>query len=757
MPEVSLSPERLRQLADLVAGIGSSAPSLDDFLSSLAEVARDMLGAEEASCHLTGEISAPRGPTACSTLDVPLTNTRGREIGLLRLSDRPDREYTDADESAATLLARIAATAIETRRLADDASTSRRNLRAVTDALPGGILARSVEGQVTYSNRWLFDYLEMERDDIEGKAPGDPYRLLDEHGELLPLDDYPSSRAGRGERFDSAVVGMPGPRGQLRWLATSGRPLVDERGETVGGLIVFVDNTEHVEAQRQLARREMELIETQRIGGIGSFSRNLHSEEIVVSDEFRRLAGLGADEKVDLEVLYRFVHPEERTKMVEATRRTYESGVPFAGVIRGLTNSGLERTIEVHVARFDGADGKPAGLRGTIRDLTDILDHEERLARAQRMETIGRLAGGLAHDFNNLLTVLSSHADLLRIDADDRQRASIEAIAAATERASRLTRQLLEYGRREVLQPQATDVNTLLTHLHEMSRSAVPPGIRLDLELPDEPPFALVDPQKLEQVVLNLILNARDALVDQGRIVVRPDITELATTDFVAPGLPPGRYVRIVVDDDGPGMTTDVLARALEPFFTTKPLGTGTGLGLATSYGIIAQSGGMLSLDSEPGAGTRATVLLPVAQRPRDEAPTTGTRRPERVVATILLAEDDDQLRPLLALALEGRGHQVLTASDGVDALRVAAAAGGTIDLLITDVSMPGRGGAELATLLREARPTLPVLYMSGYTDDAVLRQAAEDRSIDFIPKPFRLEQFVDEVDEILDRRSDDE
>lgn len=625
--------------------------------------------------------------------------------------------------------------------------SQRQHLDALIDALPGGVLVRDLDGRVVFINQWLPNYMGLGLDEVTGSTIGELYQLLDEHGVELEPEAYPSARAVRGETFDSVVVGVPGPGGEIRWVATSGRPVRDEQGRVTGGLIVFLDTSEHVRVRDQLARHEALLREAERISGVGSWSRDISSGDTEVSEQLRRLMGLMPDEPVSREALYEFVHPDDRARLFEGTYRAFVEGAPFSAQLRATSRTGIERRVEVQAERYARADGVPAGLVGTVRDLT--LD--EQLARADRLEIVGRLAGGLAHDFNNLLTVVTGHAELLRSSASPLQLESIDAILAASQRAQHTTHQLLEFGRREMLQPRSVDVADLLTQLHEIARSVVPASIDLRVVTGPGTPPAHVDPQKLEQVLLNLVLNARDALDDAGAITVR---TGAVDVDGDLP-LPPGRYVEILVVDDGPGMDAEVLSHALEPFFTTKGLGEGSGLGLATSHGLIAQSGGLLSLTSAPGRGTTARVLLPVSDTAPQHlggptASTTGqpASGPEQV--TILLAEDDDQLRPLVQRLLESTGHRVLVGNDGADAFMVAAESGQRIDLLVTDVTMPHRNGHELAVSLGAVHPELRVIFMSGYTEHAAVAKGIADRNINFLPKPFSPKELLDLVDAVL-------
>jgi two-component system, cell cycle sensor histidine kinase and response regulator CckA len=385
-------------------------------------------------------------------------------------------------------------------------------------------------------------------------------------------------------------------------------------------------------------------------------------------------------------------------------------------------------------------------------DITERRQLEEQLRQAQKMEAVGLLAGGVAHDFNNLLTVIQAYGDALaeNLEARSPLYADVAEIRGAAARAASLTRQLLAFSRKQVLQPRSVDLGAIVAGIEPMLRRTIGEDIRVELR--SESPLARVqaDPGQIEQVILNLALNARDAMPAGGALTLETANVEVDERS-AAGDLVPGRYVRLRVRDTGHGMDATTCSRIFEPFFTTKDHGRGMGLGLSTVYGIVKQSGGTVRVDSEPGKGSCFEVFLP--KEPEDT-----TNRPASPVAvaarhggeTILLAEDEDALRVITRRMLERKGYRVLTARDGRDALRVAAEAG-PIDLLVTDVVMPELGGRELYTELRVLRPGLRVLYMSGYTDDEMLRRGMSSAGTAFIQKPFETAALLKLMREVID------
>jgi CheY-like chemotaxis protein len=370
------------------------------------------------------------------------------------------------------------------------------------------------------------------------------------------------------------------------------------------------------------------------------------------------------------------------------------------------------------------------------------------------MEALGRLAGGIAHDFNNLLTVIGTYsAFALRqvSSADDGLRRDIEEIRKAGETAASLTRQLLALSRRQVLQAQVLDLNTVVADTYKMLRRLIGEDIDLVTVPAQDLGCVKADPGQLEQVLLNLVVNARDAMPRGGRVTIETASVVGGTKDGPA-GIPPGPHTMLAVSDNGSGMDAETLSHIFEPFFTTKGRDRGTGLGLATVYGIVAQSGGHIAVESEPGQGTVFRVYLPRVDEPADRLapPSTGAEA-RGGQETILLTEDAVDLRALAREVLTRRGYQVLDAADGADALALAERHPGPIHLLLTDVVMPRVSGRELAEQLAAKHPAMKVLYMSGYTDDAVLRHGVLRSEVAFLQKPFGPGALARKVREILD------
>jgi nitrogen-specific signal transduction histidine kinase len=390
-----------------------------------------------------------------------------------------------------------------------------------------------------------------------------------------------------------------------------------------------------------------------------------------------------------------------------------------------------------------------------MRAQAALLRTEGQLRQSQKLEAIGSLAGGIAHDFNNLLSVVLSYSALMRtgLPPDDAVGVQIEQIQEAGMRAAQLTRQLLAFSRRQLLEPKVVDLGAIVGGLEKILGRLLGEGVGLSVRGAAALGKVHADPSQLEQIVMNLAVNARDAMVGGGTLTI-----EMANVDLDAayaeaqPGVTPGPYVVLAVTDTGSGMDEATQARAFEPFFTTKAVGSGTGLGLSTVYGIVKQSGGHVQLQSEVGRGTRLRVYLPRTDRASERA--ASAHDPLAALdgsETILLVEDDEQVRAASRMILRRHGYLVLEAPNGSEALLICGRFEDRIDLLVTDVVMPFMSGAELAERLRPLRPSMRVLFVSGYTDSVVLRHGILDSEIAFLHKPITPDGLARKVREVLD------
>jgi len=561
------------------------------------------------------------------------------------------------------------------------------------------------------------------------------------------------------------VMASPGtPTGlELRWRHKDGSwrhidaVAVDRLAEPAVGAIVvnFRDVTERRKAEAAL--RESEERYRTLVEGVRDIIFALSPEGTIASlnPAFETITGWRREEWVR-QPFERLVHPEDLPLALELLGRVVRGELRPASQFRVRTAKG-----EYRVGEFSATpqlhEGRLVGILGIGRDVTERVQLEQQLRQAQKMEAVGRLAGGIAHDFNNILTAITGYADLLLEDlgATDPRRQDADEIHKAADRAAGLTRQLLAFSRQQVLQPTVLEVNKLVSDLEKMLRRLLGEDVQLATRLAPTTGRVKVDPGQLEQVIMNLAVNARDAMPNGGKLTLETgnvDLDEAYAADHYPARA--GPFVLLAVSDTGTGMSEETQAHMFEPFFTTKEKGKGTGLGLATVYGIIKQSGGFIWVYSEVGRGTTFKLYLPRVEELAERAsqPAQAPARPARGSETVLVVEDEAPVRSVARQVLERHGYTVLEAASAESALDIVTRYSGTIHLLLTDVVMPGLNGRELASRLAGLRPDARVIFMSGYTDDAVTRHGVLEPGSAYVQKPFTPDAIARKVREVLDR-----
>jgi two-component system cell cycle sensor histidine kinase/response regulator CckA len=448
------------------------------------------------------------------------------------------------------------------------------------------------------------------------------------------------------------------------------------------------------------------------------------------------------------------IHPEDRERVFASQQIPYETEHQ---AIEFRFRRKDESYIWVHDEKrlIRDAEGRPSEIVGSWSDVTERVQLEKQLRQSQKIEGIGKLAGGVAHDFNNLLTVITGYCDMLltMLPPGDPKRNFVTEIQHAGDRAASLTRQLLAFSRKQILEPKVLDLNEIVSNIEKMLRRLIGEDIVLTTILSPYARRVKVDPSQLEQVVINLAVNARDAMPMGGRLIIETGDSEMGE-EFcrLHPGSRPGRYATLWISDTGCGMTSEVMARIFEPFFTTKEPGKGTGLGLSTVFGIVKQSDGYIDVESEAGAGSCFKIYLPVAQVSAEtKGPDGDIGQMQRGRETVLLVEDEGIVRQITKTALEMHGYKVLEAGSGPAAIATAETCIDPIHLVLTDVVMPEMSGPKLAEHLRAGKPDLKVLFMSGYTDDDMIRHGMIDEDIEFLQKPFSPLELARKVRKVLD------
>lgn len=638
---------------------------------------------------------------------------------------------------------------------------SERHFRHLFDTMDQGVVYQDSDGRIINANPAAARLLGLSLDQLMGRDSMDPrWHAMREDGTPFPGEEHPSMVAMRtGKPVNGVVMGVFHPlRNDYTWIQIDAMPVfLEGRATPDQAYALFTDISEALRQRQEVNRlvtaigQAGEMFVITDPGGAISY----------VNTTFERVSGYPA-----AEVLGKNPRILKSGTMEPAFYRdlwdTITSGKMWTGVFVNRRKNGELYHAESVISPVISEQGEIINYVAAIRDITKERELEDRLRQAGKMEAIGRLAGGVAHDFNNILTVINGYCEILRDmpDADASLRQLVTRIGEAGGRAEALTSQLLAFSRRQNAQPRPINLTGVVRKFAGALTRLIGEDIRVELALADSPPTVMADPHQVEQILMNLMVNARDAIIEKTEPTARKCIAvsvieQRVDADFAEtnPGLEAGDFVVLAVTDSGIGMHPEVRKQVFEPFFTTKRSGKGTGLGLSTVYGIVRQNGAYIDVESHPGEGTTFRIYWPVAGQPSEPVPA----RPVATALvggseTILLAEDEAEVRRFAEQALTRLGYTVLAAPDGPTALELFAEHGDRIDLLLTDMVMPGMSGKDLSDRLTEQRPNLPVLFMSGYTDRYLGRDGIVSASVHFLKKPFRLAQLATQLRSILDK-----
>ncbi len=626
-------------------------------------------------------------------------------------------------------------------------------LAAIVTSSTDAIIGKTLEGVVTSWNaaaERIFGYTETE-------MVGQPiYRLIPE--EYHDAEGVLLAQIGRGEAVDVSEVERVTKDGRRIHISVSVSPIRDAQGRVIGASSIKRDVTERKQTAETLRQSQERLHLALKAARMGTWLWDVTSNALSWDEGLENLYNLAPGEKITRhEQFLERVHQDDRAFVESSVERALHAGgldyefriVLPNGRVRWLADQG-------RVVRDQA--GNLLYMTGVCLDVTDRKHAEERLRQAQRMESVGQLAGGIAHEANNMMSVVLGCADyvLQRSDLSEPVRQDVAQIWKAAKRTAGVTQQLLAFSRRQVLQPQVLDLNATVRGLEPILSRTLGESSGLRMHLSATLGRVRADPGQLEQVLINLTLNARDAMQEGGRLTIET-MNVVLDPRYVAAKpvetLKPGEYAAMIVTDTGHGMDRDTLGRVFEPFFTTKIVGQGTGLGLSTVYGIVKQSGGFIWAYSEPGLGTTFKLyfpLVPTIDEVIDAPEATPLANPDEVV---LISEDEPRVRGSRARTLRDSGYGVLEAADGKEALEMLEARGGDVSLVIADVVMPGLGGREMAAQLAQRWPRVSVLFTSGYTGLDVVRRGLMEEGREFIQKPLAPEALIRKVRQMVDER----
>jgi PAS domain S-box-containing protein len=629
--------------------------------------------------------------------------------------------------------------------------------RAIVESAEDPIFICDPEGRYLYGNHRAAANLGLTQEQFAGKSVD----------ELFPPEAAAAFRAGvrrvveTGETLKSEDHLVLGDGAEF-WSSTLMQPLRDASGRITAVQGIVRDIASGKRAEIALQKSEERLRQVIRASHIGIFDLSFVAKSVYWSPEQRAIWGWGADDVIGWDEHLAYIHPDDIKLVTTASAEAHRhpDGV-FELEHRIRRRDGVERWVIVRAQAFfanDSAERRLVRVVGATRDITDEKlaaversELQDRLVQAQKLESVGRLAGGIAHDFNNILNIIIGCAEMAASETDPSAVSGYlgEILKAAT-RSADLTRQLLGFARRQTVMPRVVDLNDFVSASLKMLRRLIGEHVTLSWHPGADVWPVRIDPVQVDQILVNLVANARDAIGEAGSVVIHTENVPLSSA-FMYPGLLPGEYVRIAVVDDGKGMDPETKSHLFEPFYTTKPAGHGTGLGMASVDGIVRQNGGLITVTSAVGRGTTVNVLLPRVVTLPATAGATQNDELRGGTETILLVEDEPALLRLAARSLESLGYTVLSASRPDDAIVMARDHSGPLHMLLTDVVMPGMNGRNLADRLLEDTPDLKCLFMSGYTDGIMGKGGVLEEDVHFLQKPFSPKSLAEKVRKVLE------
>jgi len=615
------------------------------------------------------------------------------------------------------------------------------------------------DNRIVYSNPASWAMFGYTSEELEAMLP-EQFLALVHPPDRATSDERARKRLAGEDVVPEFEVRIVRKDGLVRWVQSFNNP-IDFKGRRAY-LSTSIDITERKQAESALRDRERQLQHVVASSPAVLFMLRPEGGRFTgfgwMSDNIESVLGYTAAETLGSEWWLSNVHPQDRDAILDQFVSDMRSRGYNSSEYRFRHRDGHYVWIRGEARLLRDSAGQPVEVVGSISDITERKRLEDQFRQAQKMEAVGLFAGGVAHDFNNLMTIISGYGQMLLrgLPPGDPKRDMVSQLLQAGDRAAKLTRQLLAFSRQTVLEPKVLNLNEVIRENETMLKRLIGEDVQLTTILDPGLEPVKVDPNQFVQVIMNLATNGRDAMPKGGKLTIETaNVTLDEISAALVPEAKPGYYVLLTVRDNGTGMTPEVRARIFEPFFTTKAPGKGSGLGLATVYGIVKQSGGFACVESEPGRGTTFKIYFAVVkERIRTSSSTTPALSVARGGETILLVEDEDEVRSMVRIMLEQAGYTVLQANGASEALRIATEHAGPIHALVTDVVMPKVSGRELVETLIRRRPDVKVLYMSGYTDDTIVRHGVLQAEVAFLQKPFTAEALTNKVRELLDAKS---
>ncbi len=624
-------------------------------------------------------------------------------------------------------------------------------LQGITEGTTDAVFVKDSRGRYLMINSAGARFLGRSLEEIVGKDDSGFFSA--ESGRQIMERDRTTIQSGETSTYEEVGVSA----GVARTYLTTKGPYRDATGRVIGVLGISRDITDRKRAEEEIHKSEQRLRVHVEHTPLAVIEWDLNFRVVAWNAAAERLFGFPRAEALGQHGSF-IVPPAFRQHVDQIWQGLLEQKGGARSTNENVTKTGRTISCEWYNTPLVDESGRAFGVASLVQDVTDRVALEEKLRHSQKMEAVGRLAGGVAHDFNNILTVIMGYSQILTngVPAVGRLMDATVQIRTAAERAEEITRQLLAFSRKSMLSPRVIDLNNIMLNLDTMLRRLIGDDVEI-MTVPGHDLGAVkADPGQIEQVIMNLAVNARDAMPRGGTLTLETGNTEL--DDAYArehPPVQPGRYVMLAVSDTGIGMTADTQAHIFEPFFTTKEVGKGTGLGLSTVYGIVKMSGGYIWVYSEPDRGTTFKIYFPRVDQPAEEA--RAERRPagmQRGSETLLLVEDNEQVRQLTSEVLADSGYKVLLAASPEEALALCRGNHPDIQLLVTDVILPGMNGPQLAAQVKQISPRTRVLYVSGYTSNAIVHYGVLDSGLWFLAKPFSLSELVAKVRQVLDAES---